>query len=45
MTVRQLAFELTQEELIAWAAFFEVKHENEEKASRSAKQAGTMRGR
>ncbi len=32
MTVAQLSQTLTQEELIGWAAFFELKNEQEEKA-------------
>ncbi len=31
MTVRQLAEELTIEELVAWAAFFEIKNDKEKK--------------
>ena len=33
MTVAQLSRDLTQEELIGWAAFFELKNEEEERAS------------
>ena len=32
MTVAQLSQTLTQEELIGWAAFFELKNEQEEKS-------------
>ena len=32
MTVAQLSRDLTQEELIGWAAFFELKNEEEERA-------------
>jgi hypothetical protein len=41
MTVASLSKELTQEELVAWAAFFEIKQEEEEKAMERAK---TSRG-
>lgn len=37
MTVAQLSRDLTQEELIGWAAFFELKNEQEEKARDQAK--------
>lgn len=37
MTVRKLASQLTQEELIGWAAFYELKAEEEEKAMDRAK--------
>ena len=39
MTVAQLSQTLTQEELIGWAAFFELKNEQEEKAIQNAKTA------
>jgi len=39
MTVAQLSQTLTQEELVGWAAFFELKNEQEEKAIQSAKTA------
>jgi hypothetical protein len=48
MTVAQLSTQLTQEELTAWAAFFSLKNEEEEKAmerTRRKNQAGTMRGK
>jgi hypothetical protein len=48
MTLKQLAEVVTQEELIGWAAYFEVKAEYEEKAmerSRRNSQAATMRSR
>ena len=32
MTVAQLSQTMTQEELVGWAAFFELKNEQEEKA-------------
>jgi hypothetical protein len=38
MTVGQLSNVLTQEELISWAAFFELKREEQEKASDRARQ-------
>ena len=37
MTVRQLASQLTQEELAGWAAFYELKAEEEEKVMDRAK--------
>ena len=37
MTVRQLASQLTQEELTGWAAFYELKAEEEQKAMDRAK--------
>ena len=36
MTVSQLCAHLTQEELIGWAAFFEIKAEEEDKAMERA---------
>ena len=39
MTVAQLSQTLTQEELLGWAAFFELKNEREEKAIQNAKTA------
>ena len=41
MTVRQLSKELTVEELTAWAAFFEMKKELEDKEMEKAKKADT----
>jgi len=44
-TVSQLCQNLTHEELIGWAAFFELRNEREEKAAEQAKaraRAGTM---
>jgi hypothetical protein len=38
MTVAQLASVLTQEELITWAAYYEIKHEEHDKAADRAKQ-------
>jgi hypothetical protein len=40
MTVAQLSQTLTQEELIGWAAFFELKNEQEEHAVQRAKMSG-----
>lgn len=37
MTVAQLSAHLTQEELVAWAAFYEIKAEEEERAMERAK--------
>lgn len=37
MTVAQLTQTLTQEELASWAAFFELRNEEEEKAMQRAK--------
>lgn len=37
MTVTQLCQTITREELIGWAAFFELKNEQEEKAMQNAK--------
>ncbi len=48
MTVATLSKELTQEELIAWAAFFEIKQEEEEKSmqqARTSSKAQTMGSR
>lgn len=43
MTVAQLSQTMTQEELVGWAAFFELKNEHEEKAMRDAKAASKAR--
>jgi hypothetical protein len=48
MTVSQLTSQLTQEELTTWAAYFEIRSEEEEKAMERAKrqsQTGTMRSK
>jgi hypothetical protein len=48
MTVHQLTATLSNEELIGWAAYFEMKQEYEEKAMERNKhraQAGAMRSR
>jgi len=45
-TVAQLSRHLTQEELVGWAAFFELKSEQEEKAKdrvQTSRRAQTMR--
>ncbi len=36
MTVSRLCLDLTQEELVGWAAFFDIKSEEEEKAMERA---------
>jgi hypothetical protein len=43
MTVAELSERLTQEELIAWAAYFTIKGEEEEKAMDRAKTARGVR--
>jgi hypothetical protein len=48
MTVRQLSESLTAEELVGWAAFYEIKGEEEEKVmdrARTGKGARTMSAR
>ena len=48
MTVAQLSQTLTQEELIGWAAFFELKNEQEDKAKdrvQTSRAAQAMRKR
>jgi hypothetical protein len=48
MTVAQLSRDLTQEELVGWAAYFELYNEQQEKAIQNAKAgrgARTMGGR
>ena len=37
MTVAQLSVQLTQEELVGWAAFYELKNEQQEQAMEKAK--------
>jgi hypothetical protein len=39
MSVNQLTQQLTQEELVGWAAFYELKRDEEEKAMHRAKTA------
>lgn len=39
MTVAQLSRDLTQEELVGWAAYFELHNEQQEKAVQNAKTA------
>ena len=41
MTVRQLTEELTIEELVSWAAFFDLKNEREEKERKKSERADT----
>ncbi len=43
MTVAQLTKHLTQEELIGWAAYFEVYNEQQEKAMQSARTGARAR--
>ena len=48
MTVQKLTTTLTQEELIGWAAYFDLKKEYEDKAmerSRQNSKAATMRSK
>jgi hypothetical protein len=48
MTVAKLSAQLTQEELIGWAAFYELKGEEEERAmdrARTSKGARSMTAR
>jgi len=40
MTAARLSAEITQEELTAWAAYYQIKNEEEEKAMERAKQRG-----
>jgi len=42
-TVADLTTRITQEELLGWAAFFELKNEQEEKALEQAKRQGQSR--
>lgn len=48
MTLAQLTTHLTQEELIGWAAFYELKADEEQKTmdnARAGKRAQAIRGR
>lgn len=46
MTVRQLTQQLTAEELVAWAAFYDLKGEEEEKVMERARTSkGVQAGR
>jgi len=46
MTIAQLSRDLTMEELVGWAAFFELRNEDEQKAMDQAKmRARTAPGR
>ena len=44
MTVGQLCTQLTHEELISWAAFFELKADEEEKVRKQSQYARGARG-
>ena len=43
MTVAQLSRDLTQEELVGWAAYFELYNEQQEKAVQNAKTGSRAR--
>lgn len=43
MTVSRLTAELTQEELVAWGAFFEIKRDQEEQVMGRAKAASAFK--
>ena len=45
MTIRQLTENLTREELTAWAGFFELKHEEEEKYKEQVQKKQAMKPR
>jgi hypothetical protein len=45
MTVTALTRELTQEELVGWAAFYELKSEEEEKAMERARKTAQSKAR
>ena len=45
MPLKQLTNNLTKEELIAWAAFFELKHEEEEKYKEQVQKKQAMKPR
>ena len=45
MTLRQLTNNLTREELISWAAFFELKNEEEEKYKEQVQKKQAMKPR
>ena len=45
MTIKQLTENLTREELIAWAGFFELKHEEEEKYKEQVQKKQAMKPR
>ena len=45
MTIRQLTENLTREELIGWAGFFELKHEEEEKYKEQVQKKQAMKPR
>ena len=43
MTIKELAIKLTQEELVNWIAYYELKREYEEKAIQNAKDKSRAR--
>ena len=45
MTIKQLTENLTREELIAWAGFFELKYEEEEKYKEQVQKKQAMKPR
>ncbi len=45
MTIKQLTENLTREELIGWAGFFELKHEEEEKYKEQVQKKQAMKPR
>ena len=45
MTIKQLTENLTREELIGWAGFFELKHEEEEKYKEQVHKIQAMKPR
>lgn len=45
MTIKQLTKNLTREELIGWAGFFELKHEEEEKYKEQVQKKQAMKPR
>ena len=45
MTLKQLTENLTREELVSWVAFFELKHEEEEKHKEQVQKKQAMKPR
>jgi hypothetical protein len=45
MTLKELTANLTKEELVSWAAFFELKHEEEEKYKEQVQKKQAMKPR
>ena len=43
MTIKELTIKLTQEELVSWIAYYELKREYEEKAIQNAKDKSRAR--